>query len=314
MRAEWRSVVAELARPRDLHGTAHVGSAACVSCHPDNAASWHKTFHRTMTEDIGPARTDPVAGDFADATYSYRGVTTRMHRDWAGRYLMSFSGGRGGPAVEATVVRTVGSHRYQQYLTEVGGALWRLPLAYHVEERRWFHMNGAFLTPDPTPAELAAAPEPGHLRFGGGAFDRHVTRWTTTAFFLPQRRAQSWARSGDGDFPLHRRGTGRGVRGLSWRWRRARARQRASAPSVRAAAIRLGVHLSHRIEIPFPSADTAFGRPDACTLCHVDAPVRERALSALRAALPRAASRAPEPARLTRLRAEARRADIDIGE
>src|SRR5205823_4471461 len=43
----------------------------------------------------------------------------------------------------------------------------------------------------------------------------------------------------------------------------------------------LGVHLSHRIEIPSPSANIGMGRPDACTLCHVDADrgwaARERA-------------------------------------
>jgi hypothetical protein len=145
IRARRQSIAADLARPRDLHSAAHVGSAACVSCHPDNAASWHRTFHRTMTQAVGPKHPDAVAGDFADATYTYLGVTARMHRDGAGRYVMTFSAVRGGP-VDAVVVRSVGSRRYQQYLTDVGGALWRLPLAYHVEEKRWLHMNGAFLT------------------------------------------------------------------------------------------------------------------------------------------------------------------------
>lgn len=45
-----------------------------------------------------------------------------------------------------------------------------------------------------------------------------------------------------------------------------------------------------------------------------DAPVRDRALSALRAALPSATLHHVDPTRLARLRAEARRADIDIGE
>ncbi|HEY4188142.1 MAG TPA: cytochrome c3 family protein [Polyangia bacterium] len=33
----------------------------------------------------------------------------------------------------------------------------------------------------------------------------------------------------------------------------------------------LDVHVSHRIEVPDPARAAAVGRPDACTLCHVDA-------------------------------------------
>jgi hypothetical protein len=32
----------------------------------------------------------------------------------------------------------------------------------------------------------------------------------------------------------------------------------------------VGVHISHRIEVPNPSANAEDGRPDACTSCHVD--------------------------------------------
>lgn len=148
-----------------------------------------------MTEDVGPRRPDPVAGDFSGATYRYDGVTARMHRDDAGRYVMSFQSRPDRPPVDAVVVRTVGSRRYQQYLAEANGALWRLPVAYHVEEGRWFHMNGAFLTPDPEPVrsglfdhdeggsgdEGASARD--RPRFGGGAFDRHVTRWNDNCVF-----------------------------------------------------------------------------------------------------------------------------------
>ena len=131
-----------------------------------------------------------MAGDFDGATYQYDGVAVRMHRDGAGRPVMSFSRPEEpGHDVDAVVVRTVGSRRYQQYLTDVGGVLWRLPMAYHVEERRWFHMNGAFLTPDPerveattttlplptgTPARPAAARQPAALRWRGVRSSRHA--------------------------------------------------------------------------------------------------------------------------------------------
>ena len=155
-----------------------------------------------MTADVSarsPAGT--VAGDFSGITYRYRGVVARMSRDVVGRYLMTFTAADGrGDSVEAEVVRAVGSRRTQQYLTSVDGALWRLPMAFHVEENRWFHMNGAFLTPDPEPAG-PEHPHEGRLdegrldegrldngpagtpRFGGGDFDRHVTRWNDNCVF-----------------------------------------------------------------------------------------------------------------------------------
>ncbi len=202
-----RAVAIDLATARELHGAAYAGSAACGACHAEHSASWHRTFHRTMTQEAGP---ETVAGDFSGATYTYEGITARMHRDGAGRYLMTFTRAAGGPAVDAVVTRAVGSRRYQQYLADVDGALWRLPIAYHVEERRWFHMNGAFLTPDPKDSDDAgdeahnALTELGSAersrrgrvrepfqgsrlndtpRFGGGAFDRHVTRWNDNCVF-----------------------------------------------------------------------------------------------------------------------------------
>ena len=47
---------------------------------------------------------------------------------------------------DATVI---GSHNYQQYATRRdSGAYIRLPLAWHLQEDRWVHMNGVFLEPE----------------------------------------------------------------------------------------------------------------------------------------------------------------------
>ncbi len=179
--ADRRAIAVDLSRTPDLHGAAFAGSAACARCHAEHARSWRRSFHRTMTQEATDAA---VVGDFANASYRYLGVTARMRRDEQGRYLMSFAPGDGGPELTAIVTRTVGSRRYQQYLAEADGALWRLPLAYHIEERRWFPMNGAFLTPDPDDerrADEGAGPQ--RPRFAGGAFDRHVTRWNDNCVF-----------------------------------------------------------------------------------------------------------------------------------
>jgi predicted CXXCH cytochrome family protein len=169
-----RLLARDLSTPRDLHGVAFVGSGACRRCHEDNHRSWRRTFHRTMTAEATPAS---VLGAFDGSTLRHAGVVARMDRDAAGAFRMTFKPD-GGPARAVTVARTVGSRRYQQYLAREGDAYWRLPVAWHVEERRWFPMTGAFLFADDV--ELRAAGRPS---FGGGIFDRHVTRWNDNCVF-----------------------------------------------------------------------------------------------------------------------------------
>jgi predicted CXXCH cytochrome family protein len=168
------SLRTDLAAPRDLHGVAFVGSDACGQCHGDNHRSWHRTFHRTMTAEATSAS---VLGAFDGATLRHEGITARMDRDPSGGFRMTFTPDGGTPRA-VTVARAVGSHRYQQYLAKEGDTYWRLPVAWHVEEKRWFPMTGAFLFPDD-----AAIALPGRPVYGGGVFDRHVTRWNDNCVF-----------------------------------------------------------------------------------------------------------------------------------
>jgi predicted CXXCH cytochrome family protein len=173
-------LTAELAAPRDLHRVAYVGSAACRDCHLDHLASWKRTFHRTMTAEAIPAF---VKGDFGGAILAAAGVTARMDRAPDGRFRMTFRRA-GEPDRVATVDRTVGSRRYQQYLTKIGDTYWRLPVAWSVVDQRWFPMTSAFLFRDPDPpAAAAAVGGDGRPVFGGGDFDRHVTRWNDNCVF-----------------------------------------------------------------------------------------------------------------------------------
>ena len=181
LRLERRVLSADLGRPRDLHGGGYVGSVACRGCHEEHYASWHRTFHRSMTAEATP---DSVRGDFSGATLRQGGVTARMERDARGAYQMTFTSG-GAPPRTVDVVRTVGSRRYQQYLARDGDTYWRLPVAWQVEERRWFPMTGAFLFSDPSGDPVGSPPgrTVGQPVFGGGDFDRHVTRWNDNCVF-----------------------------------------------------------------------------------------------------------------------------------
>jgi len=200
-RAGWASLVrrtrVEAERGFDLTTSAAAGSRACFACHPDHGASWRATYHRTMTRDLGPTASGrgpgprEPAGPFDGRPYRYGPVMARPWRDEAGHFYMTFvSDDAPGAPRTFEVSRAVGSHRYQQYFTKLGASWMRLPLAYHIQEKRWLHLNGAFLTADP--AELRdepGAPAPtaagSSATFGGRfvAYDRHVARWNDNCIF-----------------------------------------------------------------------------------------------------------------------------------
>lgn len=161
----------DLAKQRDLHRAAYASSRECTRCHTDHAESFARTFHRTMTQAASRAS---VVAPFAGETLDYFGVTARMERKQTGEFVVRY-GGTSFPEQTFVVAMTVGSRRYQQYVAEArDGSLVRLPVAYHIDEKRWFHMNGAFLTPDPTLTESALAQTD---------YERHVTRWNDNCVF-----------------------------------------------------------------------------------------------------------------------------------
>lgn len=129
----------------DLAPVPYVQSETCIRCHPDHHASWKRTFHRTMTQ---PAGEGSVLGDFSGtAAHTYEGVTSRFYREPDGRYVIETLGPS--RAVERfEVVMCVGSRRIQQYVARLGSRHYRLPVAWNIEEKQWFHLNGGFLHPD----------------------------------------------------------------------------------------------------------------------------------------------------------------------
>jgi predicted CXXCH cytochrome family protein len=134
---------------------------ACGACHPAQFESWHRTYHRTMTREATP---ETVKGDFNDGTNHYRGFTTRMTREGDAYFMSTLDPGwsellarAGGQAdrvppprhVKIRVDRLVGSHWLQECLhRQENGQYIRLPVLYHIAERRWVHTAGAFLAPE----------------------------------------------------------------------------------------------------------------------------------------------------------------------
>jgi predicted CXXCH cytochrome family protein len=139
---------------------ASVPSTACIKCHQEHYDSWHRTYHRTMTREATP---EYVKGDFNNIVYDYQGLKTRFHRvghryvmetvdpKWALLRAQAKEGDRLPPPryVPFTVDRLVGSHWVQECMHKApNGQFIRLPVVYHIVEKRWVHAHGAFLAPE----------------------------------------------------------------------------------------------------------------------------------------------------------------------
>ncbi len=140
------------------HGRA-VSSGACRSCHPAEYASWHASFHRTMTRLATPAS---VAGSFEGTRVESEGRTIELSRRGDELYAklpdpdavaaLTRSGAaapsRDAPLVSRRVVLATGSHHHEVYW--VAGAeneLRLVPVTYLVAERRFIPRRDAFLQP-----------------------------------------------------------------------------------------------------------------------------------------------------------------------
>ncbi|HEY8207462.1 MAG TPA: cytochrome c3 family protein [Myxococcaceae bacterium] len=170
-----RAAAADVRGAERAPSAPYATSAGCQACHPDHDASWRRTFHRTMTQQATPAS---VVGDFSGREYRALGVTSRFLRQ-DDRFFIETLDGQGAMR-RHEVARTVGSRRFQQYLTREGDRYLRLPLAWNIEERRWLHLGAGFLDPD------------------GTDFNRHRSLWDGNCIFCHNTGPQpgyDWERS-----------------------------------------------------------------------------------------------------------------------
>jgi len=122
----------EPARPR----ATFVGTAACARCHQAELEAWRGSDHDRAMEE---ATESTVLGDFAGATFTHAGVTSRFFRR-NGRFVVHTEG-VGGKMSDFEVAYTYGYDPLQQYLVRFpGGRLQALPLAWDEPGQRWFHL------------------------------------------------------------------------------------------------------------------------------------------------------------------------------
>jgi predicted CXXCH cytochrome family protein len=153
------------------HNESFASSSACRDCHAEQYDSWHKTFHRTMTQAASPTS---FVGKFDGTQIDSQGLAYRVFKRsekfWAEmpdpdemvnrqrRYEISVARGiftkppawDDIPRVNRQVVMSTGSHHYQTYWVESAkfpGTLMTLPLVYLIQDQRWIPREAAFMSP-----------------------------------------------------------------------------------------------------------------------------------------------------------------------
>ena len=164
-------VLAETYIPRRSDDRGYVSSQTCRSCHPGEYASWHKTYHRTMTQVATPSTVVPGAERDFDERHRLEthGQTARLSRQdeefWVDMVNPEWDMAQAAgipeamaiddpPRSERRVMLTTGSHHFQVFwiTSDRTGELWQFPWRYHIGEDRWVHRNDVFLQPPDKPA------------------------------------------------------------------------------------------------------------------------------------------------------------------
>ena len=150
--------------PRQVAQDGFTGSQTCQSCHPGEHASWHRSFHRTMTEQAVPeAIKAPWSGHLDLDGVRYR-LFRKGEEHWVatpdpdadfrlrnqGQSVVSTDL----PMVERRIVMTTGSHHMQMYwmASERYETELRLfPWIYQIREQRWLPYEHSFVVSSDMP-------------------------------------------------------------------------------------------------------------------------------------------------------------------
>ena len=143
-------------RPVQLADDGYSSSATCQACHPREYATWHDSYHRTMTD---LARPETIATSFDNVEVKeVPGQLMLLQRRgtelWA--TLDDPDAGRSNeppPRIERQVVMTTGSHHQQiyWYATGRGRMLGQLPAEYLIDEHRWVPRSTVLMHPPSAP-------------------------------------------------------------------------------------------------------------------------------------------------------------------
>jgi hypothetical protein len=164
-----RAVPSPTNRPIVAQEGNYVTSNSCRACHPGNYASWHSSFHRTMTQVATPASLIPKT---PEVTLSFAGKEYQLTRKGGEIFVSSRSLGDSEYGPPRQVVLLTGSHTLQILWTESGQGrtLEQFPFAYIIAEKMWAPVAQTFLMPPETKEAYSIG------AWNGACMDCHVTQ------------------------------------------------------------------------------------------------------------------------------------------
>lgn len=138
-------------RPIEVAANGYVSSKACRECHPHEHATWHASYHRTMTQIASP---ETVVGRFGGPPVLAKGKTYHLKRE-GDRYTVELDAPRipGQPRsatrVKKPIVMLTGSHHMQLCWYANGHAreVRLVPLVYLFADKKWVPRESVFLGP-----------------------------------------------------------------------------------------------------------------------------------------------------------------------
>ncbi|PYI89765.1 MAG: hypothetical protein DME26_00295, partial [Verrucomicrobia bacterium] len=130
----------------------YVGSKACRSCHEDQFESWHRSYHRSMTQ---IAAADTVRADFHNVALTNEGnrfVLGRTNNEfWVHmeRVALPAPGETLPEPVDVRVGLVTGSHHMQVFWVPTGEGNTQVgfPFTWLIPEKRWVPRNATFVRP-----------------------------------------------------------------------------------------------------------------------------------------------------------------------
>jgi len=137
-------------RPLEEPMDGYVSSKTCESCHPGPYASWHDSYHRTMTQ---VATRDTALGDFDFAELELNGRKFLLGHTGKSLWVeLDHAGGR----VRREIALSTGSHHDQMYWYTspgMGRDLTQLPFDWSIRLGSWIPAASSFLISPTIPAE-----------------------------------------------------------------------------------------------------------------------------------------------------------------
>jgi hypothetical protein len=155
-------------RPIQSMIAGYVTSNACRACHAENYASWHASFHRTMTQLPTPAS---LPDDMAKLELTFNGREYKGERR-GDKFFVRVRPEGGNYSEPQEVVLVTGSHTLQILWLESGQGrtLQQFPFAYIVAEKMWAPVSKTFLIPPDLKEYYSLG------AWNGACMDCHVTQ------------------------------------------------------------------------------------------------------------------------------------------